>query len=441
MASFVLTLTQLFLLASFGMMNYGNRSIGYYKGLSFSKRVTFSNLALLQAATSLISLVVYLAVILAFFPGQFALFIISAITIVASGIDYSWYFVGSDQIKSVALRNILVKAFSFLLIVLFLKDSSQINLYLLLTTASYLGANLLMLYYLPRSYRKIFYVKYIFNKHVKSALLIFIPQFLVLIYGSIDKVLLGTLSNKYSLGLFDSSQRIVLLLATLTVSLTPIMISKLSELSRGENKESIAYYAKKSLEFVMYVSFPIAFGLAAIAPKFIPFYFGEKFIGAVPVMILLAPVVGLAGILDVFLHQIYISLKRDRYYLFSVCLMVVLSVILNLILIPQLQHNGAAIASSTTYFLVVITKFYLVRDVIKIAEVYKSILRTLFAAAFMYAIIYFFEISESYPIAIVAKVIVGFASYIILAKVVNIEMQQILINKLMLQYRSKFRNP
>jgi O-antigen/teichoic acid export membrane protein len=261
----------------------------------------------------------------------------------------------------------------------------------------------------------------------------------MLIYGSTDKLLLGTWIDKNSLGLYDSSQRIVTMLTALAISLSPIMISKLSELSRGDELGAIMHYSRKSFEFVLYLSLPVSFGIAAISPQFVPWFFGIGFQQAIPVLILLSPVILLAGVGDVFLNQLFISLKRDKFYLLVVVMMIVLTITLNFLLIPTLKHQGAAIASTITHFVVLVLEFFLVRDIFKWREVAGATMKCFFAASLMFLAIYKLNFMLPYVQIIFMKIAVGGAVYIVASRVFKVEMQLLLFKKLQLNFRKKFK--
>ena len=286
--AYVITVSQYFIVfAGFGMISFGTRTIAFYRSLQFSEHVIFSNLAYIQFIATLISGIVYFFTILFFFPTNTNLYYFSMIAVLSTAFDYSWYFIGTNQMKRIAWRNLFVKITGSVLILLFVNNIHQIGLYFVINSLCIFGGNVITLKYLPRNFRKLLISKRIIKKQIFPSLKLFLPQLAMLVYASFDKILLGSTIDKYFLGIYDSSMRIIIAISTLTVSLSPIMVSKVSNLSRNNNAELIENYTRRSLTFTCYFSVPLALGLAATAPVFIPWFLTDRFEAAVSTILIL----------------------------------------------------------------------------------------------------------------------------------------------------------
>lgn len=438
-ASYVITINQIFIMAAgLGMVHSGNRTIGYYKELAFSKHVAFSNLAVLQTASAVVSLIIYYAFIIKVSHYK-ELFLLSSISVLASGFDYSWYFLGSADMKKPALRNIFIRVVCLISIFIFVKQKSDVSVYLLINAISIFIANFFVLWFLPVSFRKVYFSLRFIKNSFLPVLFLFLPQILFIVYASVDKILLVNIANNYSLGLYESSQRIVTILTTLTLSLSPIMVSKLSGLSRGNDLKSIEYYSALAIELAMYIGIPVSFGLAGVSAYFVPWFFGAQFASASNVLILLCPVIFLAGMGDVMVTQLAVSLKRDKTYLAIAVMMIIFSIILNVLLLPHYKHFGAAIANTITNIIILSIEFYLFKDVLKFETILPKFLKIGLASSIMLLCIYAIPAIMSNLITMLIKILSGFLIFVLISQVLKVEIQLLIMEKVVFNLKKMFK--
>ena len=111
---------------------------------------------------------------------------------------------------------------------------------------------------------------------------------------------------------------------------------------------------------VSFLAIPIAFGMALVAPVFIPLFLGEAFEGAVVPLQIMAFVIVAIGFNNLTGVQVLIGLGYDKLFLYSVLSGAIFNFVLNSILIPKMGASGAAFASVMAETLILFITVYFV---------------------------------------------------------------------------------
>ncbi|RDC54242.1 hypothetical protein DU508_22405 [Pedobacter chinensis] len=405
--SYVLAISQVFItISAAGMINYGNRKLSASKNIEQDFRLLFS----IQLFTSTLAVVFFLAYTFFIEKKLTDLFLISCLGVLANIFDFSWYFIAANKIKNITFRNIIVKVIMAVGTFFFVNDVQDIDIYLYLYFGATFLLNLLMVSSLPKSYLFIFKLKLReFFEELRKVSLFFVPTLLMLMYASFDKIFLAKSISNSSLAIYDNALKIITILCVITASLSPLMVSKLA----SSEEKQITRLVEGSVSFVCYVAFPILFGIIAIAGNLVDVLFGHEFIEMTRVLIILSPIIFFIGIGDVLVNQIIISMHMDKKYTLVMLVMVILSVILNIILIPRFNHDGAAYGNMLSHFLILFLEFYICAKYLSVANVIRLSLIPLTAAVLMFFSVTFLDISSLAWVNLLVKITVGFASYIL----------------------------
>lgn len=123
-------------------------------------------------------------------------------------------------------------------------------------------------------------------------------------------------------------------------SLGTVMLPRIASLmSEGDNKKTIEY-THYSILFAVAMSTAFAFGLSAIAPTFIPFYFGKEFAPAAKLLVGLSVTLVFLAWANVVRTQYLIPSKKDREYIVSLFSGAGANIVFNVLLIPKFNAWG-----------------------------------------------------------------------------------------------------
>lgn len=171
------------------------------------------------------------------------------------------------------------------------------------------------------------------------------------IYYRLDTVLLSLMTSTTVVGWYGAAYRLfdtLVFLPNLVIS--AIMYPVFSRLSVN-SQAHLRIAIEKSLNFLLFCGLPLATILIMAAPNIIGFlYHRTEFVQSAPVLQVLAP--GLVFLyINTVLSTCIISIKKEKKITIMAAAALVFNLASNVILIPHLQHIGAAIVTSLTELL------------------------------------------------------------------------------------------
>ena len=182
------------------------------------------------------------------------------------------------------------------------------------------------------------------------------------------------------------------------------------------------------LSFLIYnlVIFPTIAGMLIINNDFVKFFLGNDFQEAryaIAIMIFRMFFIGWTNIMGI---QILIPHNKNKEFLTSTMVPAIISVGLNLLLLPEFGYIGAAIVSVLTEVFVWVIQLYFTRKYLKDVPIFKSTVKIFLASILMYVALSFLKSILTFtPIVnVVVCAIVGAILYgllILLFKVVSLK--------------------
>ena len=381
--------TQYFVL--FGMIGitlYGNREVAYVRDNPKKLKEIFFSIYTLQLITTFISLVLF--IIFALFLSSYEyrlLYLVQGVNILAAMFDISWLFMGLEQFKKTVVRNTLVKLVSLISIFVFVKSSEDIIIYTAILSLATLIGNLTFWFYIPNMFTlKDFKISNL-SVHLKSSLMLFIPQIAIQIYVLLDRTLLGILSSTTEVGFYENSQKIVKMVLTIATAVGTVMMPKIANTVALGDLDKVKYYIKNSFFFVSALSFPLMFGLMGVARQLSPWFFTDQFVGIDNLLIISSLIILAISWSNVIGMQLLIPLNRVKEFTISVTAGATINLILNLILLKRLGAYGACISTIVAESLVTVLQLFFVRKFINLKEFICPVFIFIPPAIIMYLIV------------------------------------------------------
>ena len=424
--------TYFILLATLGVANYGTKVIsGHRKDIDKN----FWGIYSLQLGATIFSIFLYcmLYIFLQFMHNPVAL--ILGLSLLSKGLDISWLFQGLEDFRKITVRNITVKLVGVIAIFLFIKSANDLHLYVFLLIIFELLGQLSM--WLPA---REFIGKPHFDweyakQHLRPIILLFLPQIAISLYVTLDRTMLGALASTKDVGIYDQALKLVNILLTLVTSLGSVMLPRVSNLlSLGDHK---AINKMHEMSFLIYnlVIFPIMAGMLIVNDDFVNFFLGQDFQEAryaIAIMIFRMFFIGWTNIMGI---QILIPHNKNKEFMLSTTIPAIVSVGLNLLLLPKLGYIGAAIVSVLTEVLVWLIQLFYTRSYLREVPILGSLIKIIISSGVMYGILLsikqFLNVSPMINVGLYA--ILGaiiYASLILILKVINPnELKQQLLKK------------
>ena len=356
---FITSYAQYFgLIAALGIPVYGIREIAKRKHDRQQLNIVFSELSVIYFLTSVVLTIVYVGTLFysSYFDQDRSMYLWSIFLVMLSFTSIDWFYEGLEQFRIVAIRSILVRVFSLILMFLLIKNAKDYYWYLLIiifTTLLNNGINMI------RLHKSVSVQLHGLNlkRHLKPLFLIFSTTIATSMYTMLDTVLLGFLANTRAVGLYTAAVKLSKIALPIVTSLGMVLVPGLAKNLSQKNMDMVQSTLNKSFSFTAFFSVPIGFGLALLAPEFIMVFSSNKFLDATLSMQILYVLTFLIFYCYFFGFQILVPDGKDKEMLLSVLGGVVIGLVLNFTLVPPLKHVGAALSNVISEL--VVTGFYI----------------------------------------------------------------------------------
>ena len=333
------------LAAMLGTVNYGTRTIASVKNNREKRNENFSGIFYLQATATLIATAAYVVYMLFFCRENHVIAWIQGITLISCLADINWLFFGVEDFQITVTRSIVIKIVTVGLILLLVRQPSDLWIYTMIMLGGTLLSNLILFLYLPRyaSFRKVSIQQ--IKDHIQPNLVLFVPLLAMTVYHTMDKTMLGSMSTYEQSGFYYNSDKIVQIPLLVINGIGTVMLPRMSALLAEKKQQEADRLFCTTLEGVAAVSIAIGCGIAAVANEFIPFFFGAGYDPCILITIVFTPILLVKGFSAIVRTQYLIPMKMEKEFTKSVVGGAVVNLVLNLVLIPPYGALGAAVAT------------------------------------------------------------------------------------------------
>ena len=386
-----------------GLMNYGNRTIAKNKENNKKLSKEFCSIYALQILSTATVVLIYIIYVSFLVEEKYKAFsLMQLIYIVSTFFNINWFFFGIEKFKLTVTRNIAIKIISVMSIFLLVKQKEDLWKYTLIMVGASLISQLSLWPFLKREISFIKPTWHDIKKHIKPNITLFIPVVAVSIYKIMDKIMLGNMATIENVGYYENAEKIINVPLSFITALGTVMLPRVSSLVAKGEEDTIKKYIDKSMEFVLFLSIPIFFGLMAIGEDFAILFFSKEFADTGKIIQLLSITIIFISWANVIRTQYLIPNEKDKQYIISVFLGAVINVILNSMLIPKYTAVGAAIGTIFAELTVMLYQTFIVRKKLDIKKYSKFAIKFVISGLIMYTIISIFKIIISNDITLIA---------------------------------------
>ena len=348
------------LFAMLGIGIYGTKQIAAARDVSS----TFWNIYAIQLIASLLALFVYVITLVSIPKMSGMVPIILGIVLLTKMIDISWLFTGKEDFKKITLRNTMVKVAGVISIFTFIKSSEDLYLYIFLIVIFDFLGQFVMWIPAKKFIKRPFFDTKIIKKNLHPIVLLFLPQVAISLYVVLDRTLLGLLGSYSDVGIYEQGQKLTSILLTVVSSLGAVMLPRIANLL-SERKEKEAQNMVR-FSFILYnlIIFPMIFGLIAINEVFVRLFLGQNFQDVKYVLYIIVFNIMFIGWTNILGYQVLVVRNKNKEFMLSTTIPAIVSVAVNITVIPFFGYIGASITSVVVEFLVFAIQWYYSRNII-----------------------------------------------------------------------------
>lgn len=316
------------------------------------------------------------------------LFLLLSINIIFVAIGCDWFYQGIEDFKYITIRALIVRIVCVILLFLFVHDRDDLMFYGAYSVFGVVGNNIFNLIRL-RKYINLSTIN--INslnpwKHFFPSIQVFGLTLISSLYLNLDTVMLGFMTDNYSVGYYTGAIRITKILMGVATALGTVILPRLSNMAVNENLDEFKKLVEKSIHYVIALSLPMIIGLMVMAPILIHVFCGNNYEPSILCVIIMAPIILFISI-SYIISQAFYPLNMMRQLYIRACISAITNLIANICLIPFYAQYGAAIGTLLAEFVALASSIYMFKNIVKISLINKSNVIYLFASILMGIII------------------------------------------------------
>ena len=395
-----------------GLTSYSTREIAYVRNDAYRRSKAFWELNLVRCMVFAMTLVVYFLVI---WDSPYRIYyLVQIVWLFSNFFDVSWLFSGMEIFRITVIRNVIIRFATVIFIFVFVKDRGDLYIYISLWALSQLIGTLSIL---PQVRKYIQYVplsELEIKRHFLPSIRVFLPQLATMLYLQVDKVMIENLTNDTKqVAFYNQAEKLIKAPLALITAASTVMMPRIANVFVNKDIEKIRDYLKNCLEFLMLMSFPVAFGIAGLAKQLIPWYLGQDFLPVATAMMMLAPIIVAIAASSLSADQYFIATNQTRILAVSYTASAILNLIINFLLIPERGFIGAAIGTVVSEYFVFAVQYYVLNKQIHIMHTFIRCLKYGVFACVMYIAITFLgnDLGSDWRTTVI-QIAVGAGTYI-----------------------------
>ena len=408
-----------------GVSNYGNREIAKARDVKEDASRVFWEIYSFQGGLLVLISAIYSISIFLFVKDNTDIYWLQLLYVLSAGFDINWCCFGLEKFKLTVIRNSIIKISTAVLIFLLIHTPADLWIYTALSAGAMLLSQLVVW---PFIIKELGFCKVSWKgiiSHIIPNLTLFLPVVAISLYTIMDKLMLGVLDVKTEVAFYTYAGRLIEVPEAVVIALTTVLLPRASNMiHKGKEKENLLLMTK-SMQFTMLFCMGAAFGLAAVANLFIPWYYGLGFSRCTVFTIWLSPVIVLTSWNGIIRNQFVIPKGYDKVYLITVTAGAIVNLLLNYLLIPPLHGLGAVIGTDVAQITVCIVQYYLIRKEIDYSAFVKDTVAFFICGLLMaIAIVIFPTIGSNALANILLEIIIGIVIYALLTYIYLVKIQK-----------------
>ena len=329
--------------AVLGIPRYGTREIAKCRQNPDARDKLFTELIVINTvSTMLCGLGYYLSVFYGLL-GDSVVYLVCGTELLFNFINIDWFYQGEEEYVYITLRSVLIKVLSIFALFTFVRNKQDYPIYALITCFG-LGCNNIFNVIHARTRVKLTFRGLEFKKHFKPIMFLMLSVIAASLYNKVDITMLGLMAKEDAVAYYVNANKMITMVLTLVTAISGVFMPRLSFLYETDRVQ-FEKLITKGVKIVLLLAIPCCVGLIMVAKDAVQILFGVQFLPTVPALRILSSLIVVIGVCDLLCLQAIISSGNERFLIWSRVVAGITNIMLNALLIPHLQHVGAAIAS------------------------------------------------------------------------------------------------
>lgn len=422
-------------IAALGLPSYGVREFAKIRENIQKRNKLFTELLLLNIISTTLAIIGFTVLVWANteFHSEWMLYVACGISIVFNYLNIDWMYQGLEEYGYITGRSLLIKGFSFIALLVFVKNQRDYVTYALISSLG-VGGNYVFNVLHARKFVKIKFEKIDIKKHIKPVVLIAGIIFLSSIYNKIDITMLNIMTTDEAVGYYTYAQKTVNMVLTMSNAITAALLPRLSFYYEN-NKQGFYSLLDKGFQILCFMAIPLAIGTAIVAPQAVIVLYGKAFESAALTIRLMCPLILIKGFGDLFCYQLVYSTKNEKIILPASAFASITNIVANAVLIPLFLQNGAVVASVFSELVTNLIQFVYMKHKIRFKIDLKAIIKSLVSTLTMGVCVWFLvQMRLPNIVGLIVEVFSGIIIYILLNYFMKNELLFEFVQKLKIKF-------
>lgn len=339
-------LSYFLIFASVGIPTYGIKEIARNSVDKKGYSKSFTELFIINSVTTTICIAIYVALVLlvpSFYADNSVYFAVG-ISLFLNYLNIDWFYAGIEEYVYITVRSTLIKIIAIVGLFVFVRTRDDVVNYALVSAIG-LSANYLLNILHARK-------KVVFNfqgldikRHIKPVSILLITMVATDLYNQIDVTMMGSICSKEEIGYYTYAIKLIRMVTSIAAAISATMLPRLSQFFSEEKKADFQNLSNKVLSAVILLIIPCVAGVILCSNNIILVLYGEEFIGAIPLIRILSPIILIIAISYLCGSIVLTAINKEKYLLYATLAGACVNIVLNALLIPKYHGNGAAVAS------------------------------------------------------------------------------------------------
>lgn len=407
--------TYFMLFCMLGISGHGQRMIAITRDDKDETSKIFWELQIIHLITFILCSVLYGVVVVN--SVRYKVYYIAQYTmLVSSFFDISWFYQAYERFDYITIRNLIVRISLLICVFSFIHNKDDLTLYIFLNGFATLVSNITLWFGIKKQVKRVKFSELNCKRHVRDIMIFFLPTIAASVYSILDKSVINWVTrDDVQNGIYEQAYKILQICNIAVQTLSTVSSPRMANIFSHGNEKELKERMNESLEIMLFISIPIAFGVASIAKSFVPLFFGDGFEKVIELLYVFMPLVVVLGF-SVYLDGMYLVPVGKR--LESAMAIVIGSItnfFLNFILVKFHGAFGAAVATLVTECLISLIMIYLSRIIIEWIRIAKVLIKYLICSGLMsifVIIVSLIQINEYFSLAL--QIFVGVFVYFIM---------------------------
>lgn len=257
----------------------------------------------------------------------------------------NWLFQAMQELPKLAILNFISKVIYTILVLILIRQKSDYIWQPLVLTIAQVAVSVISFTWAFRRFQ-IRWVRIPLSRLFRilwEEKTVFFSFVVINLYTTTNIVVLGFFSTSTGVGYYTAAQRLNgIVTSIINLPLSQAFYPFIGQ-SFSKGREAGIEMVRKSVPVIVFLTLLASLGMAVIAPLVVRMFYGNKFLPAIPVFLILSPAPLIIALSNLFGIQIMLNLKMDKAFLWITAIGAVIGITCNILLIHFFDYIGTAI--------------------------------------------------------------------------------------------------